>query len=48
MLECELGSMKTLLSVEIAKELEYFVKLDNFDEEKQILGWHEMVPAYLS
>jgi hypothetical protein len=34
--------------VEIAKELEYSVKLDNSDEEKRILDWHELVSAYES
>jgi hypothetical protein len=37
MSECELDLMENPRFVEIAKELEYFVKLDNFDEEKQIL-----------
>jgi hypothetical protein len=34
MLECELYSIKMRRLVEIAKVLEYFVKLDNFDQEK--------------
>jgi hypothetical protein len=34
MSECELDLMEKQQFVEIAKELEYFVKLDNFDEEK--------------
>jgi hypothetical protein len=34
MLECELYSMEMRRFVEIAKVLEYFVKLDNFDEGK--------------
>jgi hypothetical protein len=48
MSECELDLMEKQRSDETAKELEYFVKLDNSDEEKRILDWHELESAYES